>query len=326
MRAPILAAVLGVLLLVAGPLSASPTYYNGVASYAPGNGYDAPIFRQFAFVEGVVTQYHVLSPESFPTDARLSHIYQFPACATIRPVIEDLPPIPGHPLGATDSPSREIVNVVLMSGCAYQPRSDEEVLALAVQMVETEMYVNAPIIPAPLDEWTDEQLYNGPPFMPRLTAYQNGAPVKFITYEASWYPTWLGTRFPNQAADVFIISYGSLFRPGFSILNSAVGTPLHDSFTSYSPIWSANCIVDADDQKCMLSVNLNDPSYYQCRSVAECTSMVNSKGHQVEVTKPNTFTHINCPMVAVDLNADSYIAPNEEIPFPRFWANGPVVA
>lgn len=302
--------------------------FNGVASYAPANTYDAPIFRQFAFVEGIVTQYHVLSPETFFMDQHKSRIFQFPACATLDPVLESHSPQPGDGgfPGAHDAPTRRIVDVVLASGCSVQPRSVAEVEELALAVTPRALWVNAPVIPRGLEEWTDEKLFNGPPFRPRLEGWMDGEGVQFITYETSWDATWLGSSFPANDADVYIVSYGAMFRPGFSILNVAVGSPHHSSLRAYSPIWRANCIVDADDQKCMLSVNQRDPAYYQCISVADCLRMKNSADHQVRVLQPNTFTHINCPMVSVDLNGDNYISAWEELTFPDLWVNGPVIA
>ncbi len=310
--------------LLATPGLGDPQWFNGVSSYEPANEYDAPIFRQFAFVEDTVTQYHVLSPSVFKTDSRQSHIYQFPLCQTLDPVIEQLPPIPGHPQGQTDSPTRHIVDVFLTTGCAVQPRSQAEVEELAMMGLERQMYVNAPVIPDNVADWPDERLFNGPPFRPRVSGWQEGERVQFITYETSWGPLWQGANFPHQDADVFIISYNAVFREGFSILNVADSSPMTDSWRSYSPIWRANCIVDPGDPKCMVSVNLQDPAYFQCRSVSECMEMKNSNGEQVQLTHPNAFTHINCPMVAVDVHKDDYINALEEIVFENLWIDGPV--
>ncbi len=313
-------------LLVAGVLAgATPTYYNGLASYAPANGYDAPIFREFSFAEGIAFQYHVLSQEAFPTDARQSKIYQFPGCTTLQPVLQRLPPIPGHPIGATDSPTRRIVDAVLTTACRVQPTSEADVLALALQVVEYPFFVNAPEIPAALADLPDHRLYNGPPYRPRIDAWRDGERVRFITYEASWMAQYVGTVWPDGDAEVHILSYGPVFRPGFTIFNVAAGSPLTPSFRSYSPIWRGVCIVDADNPKCMVSVNMWDPAYYQCRSIAACLRMENSRGHPVEAIAPNTFTHIDCPMVAVDVDGNNYIDASEEIQFPDLWVDGPIV-
>lgn len=314
----------GVLPHVGGP-------YNGFGSYLPGNGYDAPIFREFAVVEGVLTQYHVLSQEIFRVDQHLSHIWQFPACSTLRPVLELHQPHPGDGgfQGPHDAPTRQIVDVVLSTGCTVQPTSEAQVHALAILENPRPMFVNAPVVPHQLENWTDQQLFNAPPYRPRIDAWQAGAPVKFITYETSWSPVWAGTKWglTQGEADVFIVSYGSIFRPGWTIFNVAVGTPLEATATSYSPVWRANCIVDAVNQKCMVSVNMLVPGYHQCSSVAECTSLVNENtGLQVLRIMPNTFTHIDCPMVAVDVTGDDYIDSFEELVFPNLWVDGPVIA
>lgn len=321
----IFACTLLLTVLFAVPGLGSPQWFNGVASYEPANEYDAPIFRQFAFVEDTVTQYHVLSPDVFSTDDRQSYLYQFPMCQTLDPVLQQLPPIPGHPQGQTDSPTRHIVDVYLETGCSVQPKSEAEVEELALLQLKREMYVNAPVIPKTVEDWEDERLFNGPPFRPRVPAWQEGEPVKFITFETSWGAPWQGANFPHQDADVFIISYGSLFRPGFTIFNVADSSPMTDSWRSYSPIWRATCIADADDPKCMVSVNMRDPAYYQCRDVSECTNMVNSNGKPVVLVQPHSFRHINCPMVAVDLDGDDYINALEEIQFADLWIDGPVI-
>ncbi|HEV8360922.1 MAG TPA: hypothetical protein VGR28_10750 [Candidatus Thermoplasmatota archaeon] len=327
-----------VVAIVAAAMPKTGGPFNGVGSYQPAGAWDAPIFRQFAFVEGRVTQYHVLSPETFLMDAHHSHIYQFPDCLTLAPVLEKHYPVPGDGgfWGDHDAPTREIVDVVLGTGCSAQPRSVAEVIQLAAKdalgapaMVETGLFVNAPVVPAQIADLPDNQLYSGPPFRPRITAWQEGVAVKFITYEASWNPTWAGINWPGEdgvSADVFMISYGAIFRPDFTIFNTAAGTPLDPlSFKLYSPMWKANCIVDYDNPKCMVSVNKRDPSYYQCRSAAECLQLVNSNGHKVLNRPATTFTHINCPMVAVDLNFDDYIDVTEELVFPSLWVNGPVI-
>jgi hypothetical protein len=311
--------------------------FNGVGSYAPAGSYDAPIFRQFAFVEGQLTQYHVLTPETFLMDHHQSHIYQFPACQALQPVLEKHHPVPGDGgyWGEHDAPTRQIVDVVLSTGCSVQPKSVDEVNALALQKVErTGFVVNAPILPPQVADWPDAKLFSGPPFRPRVSAWQDGQPVKFITYEASWYPQWAGNKWPNGAGDVFMISYGAVFRPGFTILNFASGTPENPlTMDKYSPIWRANCVVDADNPKCMVSVNQREQpyqpdtgrGYFQCRSTAECLNMVNYNGHRVELRGAPTFTHINCPMVAVDLDLNDYISANEDIMFPDLWVDGPVI-
>jgi hypothetical protein len=302
--------------------------FNGAGAWDPGNGWDAPIFRQFAFVEGTVTLYHVLTPETLLMDQHRSLIYQFPACMTLRPVLQAHHPSPGDGgyWEPHDAPTREIVDVVLSTGCAKQPQSEAEVWAMAAHIQHRGLWVNAPVIPEQLAELPDDRLFNGPPYRPRVTAFMEGEEVTFITYETSWHPSWVGTNFPSTDADVFIISYGAIFRPDFTIINVAAGSPHHATFRSYSPIWRANCIVDALNEKCMVSVN-KQAGYEQCYNVATCTNMVNPHtGLQVEIKRANTFTHINCPMVAVDLNGDHYIDPWEELVFPNLWTNGPVIA
>jgi cellulose synthase/poly-beta-1,6-N-acetylglucosamine synthase-like glycosyltransferase len=174
-------------------------------------------------------------------------------------------------------------------------------------------------------DYPDARLFNGPPFRPRVNAWLDGTPVKFITYEASWMPSWIGTNFPAEQAEVFIISYEAVFRQGFTILNIAGGAPHSTTFQKYSPMWRAHCIVDAVNQKCGISVNQYVPGYFQCKTEASCLRMVNTAtGFQVLDIKPSTFSHINCPMVAVDLDGDNYIAPHEEMVFPNLWVSGPV--
>lgn len=319
-RAALLALVA---LALAQPVNAQS--FNGADSWAPANGYDAPIFRQFAFVEGRVTQYHVLKPNIFRTDDHMTNIYQFPQCPDLQPVLQ-------YHAADHDAPTRQIVDVTLRSGCSIQPTTEAEAFSLAGvglatgigtdavgAVVPRNLYVNAPKIPAALEDLTDLQLYNGPPYRPRIDAWEEGKQVRFITYEASWLPSWLGTNFPAQDADVFIISYGPIFREGWSILNVAAGTP-HDpeTFRAYSPIWRANCIVAEDDPVCGTSVH--QPDFQQCFSVAQCTTMPG-----VTVIQPPDFTHINCPMVAVDITKDMYVAEFEELPFPDHWKDGPVL-
>lgn len=341
---------LSVLVLVAPPLEASHPWFNGVSSWYPANQWDAPIFRQFAFVEGTVVMYHVLTPDTFLMDNHKSYIYQFPDCVTLRPVLQKHYPQPGDGgfWGDHDAPTRNIVDVVLTTGCTQQPKSEAEVLQLAAPngVVVRNVFVNAPVIPPQLADLPDDRLYNGPPWRPRVTAWQEGVQVKFITYEASWLPSWVDTNFGGPDADVFIISYGAMFRHDFTIINVAAGTPHHWSTDAYSPIWKANCIVDAVNQKCMVSVHQGIPGYYQCKSIAECLAMKNElTGLQVLKKETNTFTHINCPMVAVDLDGgwtppvtvgtkqvpamewkeSLYISAWEELVFPNFWVNGPVV-
>jgi len=330
-----LAAVSMIAIAMPPGMSTHPFFY-GVSSYMPGNGYDAPIFRQFAFVEGRVTQYHVLTPETFLMDAHQARVYQFPLCSTLKPVFEKHHSTPGDGgfQGDHDTPTRQITDVVLSTGCSVQPTSEAQVLSLALPgaVVPRGMFVNAPIVPAQIADLTDAQLFNSPPYRPRVEGWQEGVRVKFITYEASWYPTWVGTNFPDSDGDVFVISYSPTFRHNFTILNIAAGTPLDPtSFDKYSPMWRANCIVDAQNQKCGISVNAAIPGYTQCKAVAECLQMVNAvTGQRVVQTVPNTFTHINCPMVAVDIfgpngSPDNYIDPSEELLFPDLWTNGPVL-
>jgi hypothetical protein len=153
-----------------------------------------------------------------------------------------------------------------------------------------------------------------------------GQPVKFITYETSWSPEWTGDAFPMNDADVYMVSYGATFRPNITIFNVAAGAPLTSTMRSYSPIWRAHCVEDAVNEKCMVSVTQQTPGYTQCTSAVACLSMVNQiTGLQVIDQAPNTFTHIDCPMVAIDLNGDNYIEPWEELQFPDLWTNGPVL-
>lgn len=310
-------------LALAQPVSAQS--FNGASSWEPANRYDAPIFRQFAFVEGSVTMYHVFKPHIFRTDDHQSLIYQFPQCPGLRPVLQ-------FHAADHDAPTRRIVDVTLRSGCSIQPTSEAEVLQLAgvglmtgvgtnkvPAVMPRNMWVNAPKIPDALAKLPDTTLFNGPPFRPRIPAWEEGRTVTFITYEASWMPTWMGTNFPAQDADVFIISYGPIFIPGFTILNTAAGSPQHTSFRSYSPIWKGNCVVKESDPVCG---SVHQPEYQQCYSVAECTTL---PGTIVISTLPG-FSHINCPMVAVDLNKDNHISEVEELAFPNLWVGGPVLA
>lgn len=308
-------------------VSGAPDFFNGVASYEPANGYDAPIFRQFAFVEGTVGQYVVLKPDLFITDHHRTNIYQFPMCKTLKPVLEDHHPAPGDggmPV-PHDAPTRRIVDVVLGTGCMVQPTSEAEVEELAVSIVERNLWVNAPRILEKFRDWPDEKLFNAPPYRPRIDAWQGGDQVQFITYEASWYPAWAMSKFPDTA-DTFVISYDAIFRPGFTVLNTADSMPNTETAAAYSPIWKFFCVVDADNRKCGISITLEDPAYFQCRSLAECTNMKNSNGKRVEVMRPPTGLQIiNCPFVAVDLDGDDYIAAWEELEFPDLWADGPVI-
>lgn len=304
--------------------------FNGAGAAETGNGWDAPIFRTFAFVNGTTTMYHVLSPEVFLSDHHVSRIYQFPACTSLDPVLSHHHPVPGDNgfWGEHDAPTREIVDVLLATGCAAQPKSEAEVQAMALPgaIVPRGLHVNAPKIPPQLADLPDNRLFNGPPFRPRIEAFQEGVGVKFITYEATWNPIWAPTKFAQlQDANVFMVSYGPMFRPGWTVLNVAAGSPLTTTASSYSPMWRANCVVDAINQKCMVSVN-QPAGYRQCFSVDDCLTMRNSNtGLQVMQKSPNTFTHINCPMVSVDLDGDHYIGALEDLMFPNLWTNGPVI-
>lgn len=305
--------------------------FNDVGSYLPANKRDAPIWRQFSFIDddngGTVGQYVVLNPETFLTTDTPSNIYQFPACENLDPVLDppEMKPLPagGEPV-AYDRPTRRIVNVQLETGCDEQPTSLEEVRELSVATVETEMWVNAPKLPEQIEDWAPERLFNAPPYRPKVPAYQGGESVQFITYEASWVHPWVGTNFPG-VNDVIIVSPTPTFRPDFSLFNVNIGGPNHASFDQYSPIWSANCLVAEDNKKCMISVNKR-AGFDQCRTLAECLNMESDSGVGTRMLGSNTFTHINCPFVAVDTNANDFIEPGEELYFPNLWVDGPVTA
>lgn len=338
----LLFALAGAGIFLLSPLSATPpNYYNGVSGVIEANEYDAPIWRQFSFVEGDVATYQVLSPELFLTDAAKSVIYQFPMCETLAPVLPapHLATMPDGQEKLVDSPTRRIVDVILSTGCSVQPTSEADIDALALVANTRPLWVNAPVLPKSLENLPTEVLFNAPPYRPLIDAYMDGEARKFMTYEANWFPNWVGNAFPNEA-DVYILSAGPLFRPGFTLFNSQSGVPLHETARLYSPIWKANCIVDWEDRKCMLSVNAKDHpynpttglGYYQCKSITECLEMKQEhmedgemKVHEVVLTRPNVFTHINCPIVAIDLNKDGYVDSAEELVFPDLWLDGPVV-
>lgn len=304
-------------------------YYNGVGSYLPANKKDAPIWRQFSFIDdddgGTVGQYVVLNPETFLTSPKESNIYQFPACQSLDPVLESplMQPLPsgGEPV-PWDKPTRRIVNVQLETGCEVQPTSVEEVEELATETVETELFVNAPKLPEQIEDWSLDRIFNSPPYRPKVTGFQDGEPVKFITYEANWVHPWVGTNFPGEN-DVIIISPTSTFRDDFTLFNINIGGPNHPEFDKYSPIWAGNCLVAEDNKKCMISVN-KKAGFDQCRTLAECLNMESDSGVGTELIPPNTFTHINCPFLAVDTNANDFIEPHEELYFPNLWVDGPV--
>jgi hypothetical protein len=305
-------------------------WYNGAGSYLFANERDAPIWRQVNFISddegGTVGQYVVLNPDTFLTSPEPSNIYQFPDCESLAPVLDPPKRQPLPEGGETvdwDRPMRQIVNVQLSTGCDTQPESVDEVLELAETTTETELWVNAPKIPERIDDWPDEELFNAPPYRPRISAFQDGDPVEFITYEASWVEPWVGTKMPGDQ-DVFIVSTTPTIRPDFTLLNVNVGAPNHPSFMDYSPVWRANCVVAEDNKKCMIAVN-KQAGFEQCRTVSECLNMENDNGVGTEIVSPNTFTHINCPYVAVDTSGDDFVDPHEEFYFPNLWVDGPVI-
>lgn len=305
-------------------------WFNGAGSYLPANERDAPIWRQLNFISddegGTVGQYVVLNPDTFLTSPEPSNVYQFPDCQSLDPVLD--PPLmqprpPGGEPVAWDRPMRQIVNVHLSTGCEQQPTSVDEVASLAEAMAETGLWVNAPKLPERVADWPDEELFNAPPYRPRIDAFQDGQPVQFITYEASWIEPWVGTNMPGDQ-DVFILSTSSTFRDDFTLFNVNIGAPNHESFREYSPVWRGNCIVAEDNKKCMISVNQR-AGFEQCRTVAECLAMTSTSGTPTQVIAPNTFTHINCPYVAIDTNGNDFVEPHEELFFPNLWVDGPVI-
>jgi hypothetical protein len=303
-----------------------------VGSYLPANERDAPIWRQFSFISddegGTVGQYVVLNPDTFLTDPGVSNVYQFPGCDGLDPVLDDpvmKPRPPGGEDVAWDQPTRRIVNVELETGCETQPTSADEVRDLAVSTTETELYVNAPKIPEEIADLPDEELFNAPPYRPRIDAYQSGGTAQFITYEASWMEPWIGMNFPGTN-DVLILAPSPTFRPDFTIFNVNVGAPNHPDVAKYSPVWKGVCIVPSDNKKCMIGAN-ERAGFEQPRTVVEALTLDGDGdgASDVEAIPPNTFTHVNCPFVAVDQNDDDYVQPNEELRFPSLWVDGPVI-
>jgi hypothetical protein len=302
-----------------------------VGSYLPANERDAPIWRQFSFISddqgGTVGQYVVMNPDTFLTSPEKSEIYQFPACQSLDPVLAD-PLVKPRPSGGEpvewDRPTRKIVNVQLETGCEVQPESVDEIDELAVDKTHTNLHVNAPKLPESVEDMSPKELFNAPPYRPQIDAYQDGEAVEFITWEADWMHPWIGTNFPGEN-DVLIVSPSPTFRPDFTIFNVNVGGPNHPEFQKYSPIWNARCIVPYDNQKCMIGVN-ERAGFGQPRTSFEAHNLdVNDDGESdVRARSPNTFTHVNCPFVAVDQTSDDYIQPHEEIHFPNLWVNGPV--
>lgn len=291
--------------------------YNGLDSWSPGMGYWAPISRSFAFVNGKGVQWHSLDPVLFPTDDSIGRIYQFPACPGLRPVLGDDTP-------ERDSPMRQIVDMVT-SSCG-QPRSEAEVFGMGVlYQLKRPMYVNAPIVPAPYDAWDDDDLFNGPPYRPRVSAFFEGAEVRLITYDANWLPPALGTAFPGHNVDIFIMSHAKVFVPGETLFDTFNGAPMDirmptlsplnptpGTHRAYSPVWAATCVMDLDDRVCG---SAKAPKFAQCRSTAECASIPGT----TPVKAP--FEFYNCPIVNTDIDGDNVLSELEEFDFPDLWVD-----
>lgn len=296
--------------------------YNGLDAWHPGMGYPAPIYRAFAWVEGRGVLYHSVDPELFPTDDEIGRIYQFPNCPDLRPVLADDTP-------QRDSPQRRIVDVVLAR--CEQPTSEAEVFAIgALHRQNRQQFVNAPVIHEPYASLPDDQLFNGPPFRPRVTAYSEGRLVKVITYDVSWLPPWLGTAFPGHNVDIFLLSHHSTFVPGvtrFSVFNGAPLdlrapslsplNPAPGTHRAYSPVWAVTCVVDAADPVCG---SLVGPKFPGCASIASCSMLEGA----TLVAAPYEF--LNCPIVNTDVNGDGFLSKEEEFAFPDLWKDSGFVA
>lgn len=318
MRAPAVALGL-VLLLPLGSLAPAAAGgegpYNGLDSWAPGMGYWAPISRSFGFVNGKGVQWHSLDPVLFPTDDSIARVYQFPNCPELRPVFGDDTP-------ARDSPMRQVIDVVL-NACT-QPRSELDVFTIGVlHQNDRLMYVNAPIVPAPYASWSDAELFNGPPYRPRVTAFFEGQEVAFITYDVNWFPPFVGTAFPGHNVDIFLTTNSHVFVPGqtlFDVFNGAPNdirlptlsplNPTPGTHRAYSPVWTATCVVDLDDPVCG---SLKGPKFPQCRSIGECSGLPGT------TTLPAGFVFYNCPLVATDLDDDGFLSELEEFPLLDLW-------
>lgn len=316
-------AVAAPLLVAAEPGPEGP--YNGLDAWNPGMGYGAPIARAFAFVEGRGVLFHSLDPGLMPTDDQIARIYQFPNCPELRPVLADDTP-------ERDSPMRRIIDIVLAS--CVQPTSELELFTgNALHRNPRQMFVNAPVVPEPYASWPDEQLFSGPPHRPRVSAWLEGQPVKFITYDASWLPPWLGTAFPGHNVEVLVLSGDAVFTPGvtrFSLFNGApldfkvpsvspnIFSPIGPAGThrQYSPVWAGKCLAPVDNPLCG---SFRGPEYPQCRTFAECASVPDT----MLVAAP--FEFLNCPVVNTDVDGDDYLSELEEFRFPDLWVGGPVL-
>lgn len=113
------------------------------------------IFTQLALLDGRAVSYHVLEPgpqsiQAFPVDHRTGKLFRFPNCVGIlRPVLNDSAlPSPDVNHLIPDQAMREVVNVTLSSGCGVQPKSQADVVRLAVSQ-NSIGFVNAPGVPGP---------------------------------------------------------------------------------------------------------------------------------------------------------------------------------
>jgi hypothetical protein len=291
--------------------------YNGLDAWHPGMGYWAPIGRGLAFVEGKGVAFQTLDPVLMPTDDSLGRIYQFPNCPALRPVLGDDTPL-------VDSPMRQIIDLVLPS-CGVQPTSEAHVFAMRpLHQTKRLMYVNAPIVPQPYAEWADEQLFNGPPYRPRVTAWFEGQETRFITYDVSWLPPAAGSAFPGHNVDLFILSGDVVFERGVTRLSLFNGAPLDvrapsnpmvptlGTHRAYSPVWKATCIVPEDDPVCGA---FRGPRFDQCVTIAACASTEGTM-----LVRPPDFLFVNCPIVGVDLAGDGRLSEfPDEFVFPDLW-------
>ena len=112
------------------------------------------IFTELAFADGRLISYQVFEPgpaarQTFPVSSDPGMLLRFPGCPGLRPVLDDsAAPTRAIDGLVPDRVVREVVNVAL-PGCASQPKSVAE--ALAVATAEQGIgFVNAPGVPAPV--------------------------------------------------------------------------------------------------------------------------------------------------------------------------------
>lgn len=331
---------------------AGDTVRNGFSADILTTKTDTPIFLQYAVPEGTLTQYHVLKPKIFYTLPETTNIFQFQGCDSLAPVTDrpETPenageansPWPAFTPGVDefDTPTRQIVNVVGNTDCT-QYESVEAIQDAAAAgdllLIPTNTWVNAHILPekpwppadgTPIDQLSDEELFNAPPYRPRVDVFAEGEQRSMITYELTSDAQWANTAFPSPR-DVYVLSYGPGYIEEFTIFNVADGTPLDASADTYSPIWLANCI-EKEGEGCG-SYNFDNYDR-QPTSLDDALAQDARDGTPSRVIDHPAFNVVNCPMVSVDVNQDRHLdwgeGPHntvEDLDFPDLWVDGGTV-